>query len=184
MGAMSAQRSHNEAKQAIATEGLGSTQGQARELFSDRSTTAKTRLMSFNKTQSRVVTDLLTGHNTLRRHLHWMGVTNSPLCRRCGANDETSTHILCECEALTSLRHTHLGSSFLDPEDIKSFLSVEAITNFTEGTGFPWTGNGTKDPFLRPGCIGTVRARTQLPINQSPPKRCTITVLYLRVSCC
>jgi len=26
-------------------------------------------------------------------------------------------HILCEREALASLRHTHLGSFFLDPED-------------------------------------------------------------------
>jgi hypothetical protein len=73
MGAMSAQRSHKEAKQAIATEGLRSIQRQARELISDPSPTVKTRLMSFNKTQSRVVTDLLTGHNTLR-----MGLTNSP----------------------------------------------------------------------------------------------------------
>jgi len=30
---------------------------------------------------------------------------DSPLCRRCGAEDETSAHILCECEVLTSLRH-------------------------------------------------------------------------------
>jgi hypothetical protein len=31
-----------------------------------------------------------------------MGVTNSPLRRRCGVQDETSAHILCECEALAS----------------------------------------------------------------------------------
>jgi hypothetical protein len=28
---------------------------------------------------------LHTGHNTLRRHLHLMGMTNIPLCRRSGA---------------------------------------------------------------------------------------------------
>jgi len=120
MGAMSAQRSHKEAKQAVSTEGLGSTQRQAQELISDLSPTAKTRLMSVNKTQSRVVTDLQTEH--------------SPLCRRGGADDETSTHILCEREALVSLRHIQLGSSFLDPEYIKS-LSVGAIWNFSKGTG-------------------------------------------------
>ena len=32
---------------------------------------------------------------------------------------ETSAHILCECEALASLRHAHLGSFFLEPEDIR-----------------------------------------------------------------
>jgi len=115
---------------------LGSTQRQARELISDSSPAAKTRLLSFNRTQSKVVIGLLTGHNTQRRHLHLMGLTNNPLCRRCGADDETSAHILCECEALASLRHVYLGSLFLDPEDIKR-LNLGAIWNFSKGTGLP-----------------------------------------------
>jgi len=65
-----------------------------------------------------------------------MGLSDSPLCRRCGA-DETSPHILCECEALASLRHVHLGSFFSEPEDIKS-ISLGAIWNFTEATGLPY----------------------------------------------
>jgi hypothetical protein len=28
-----------------------------------------------------------------------MGLIESPLCRRCGAEEETSAHVLCECEA-------------------------------------------------------------------------------------
>ena len=63
---------------------------------------AKVRFLSFNRTQSRAVTGLLTGHNTLRRHSYLMGLSDSPLCR-CGAEDETSAHNLCECEALASL---------------------------------------------------------------------------------
>ena len=114
--------------------GPSSPQRQAQELISDPSPTAKTRLSSFNRTQFTVVIGLLTGHNTLRRHLHLMGITNSPLCRRCGAEDETSAHTLCEHEALASLRHAYLGSFFLDPEDIKS-LSLGAIWNFSKGTG-------------------------------------------------
>ena len=73
-----------------------------------------------NRTQSRAVTDLLTGHNTLRRHLHLLELMDSPLCRRCGVKEETSAHILCECEALASLRHAYLSSFFLKPENIKS----------------------------------------------------------------
>jgi len=84
------------------------------------SPTTKTRLLSFDKTQSRVVIGLLNGHNTLRRHLYLKGLINSLLCRRCGTDEETSLHILCECEALASLRHAYLGSFFLDLEDIKS----------------------------------------------------------------
>jgi len=83
---------------------LGYTQRQARELISGPCLRAKARFLSCNRTQSRAVTGLLTGHNTLRRHLHLIWLPDSSLCRRCGAEDETSAHILCECEALASLR--------------------------------------------------------------------------------
>ena len=79
---------------------LGDTQGQAPELILVPCLCAKVRFLSFNRTQSRAVTGLLTGHNTLRRNLH--------LYRRCGAQDETSAHILCECEDLLSHRHAYL----------------------------------------------------------------------------
>ena len=92
--------------------GLGNTQRRVRELISGPCMGAKARFLSFNRTQSRAVTGLLTGHNTLRRHLHLMGLSDIPLCRRCGAEDETSAHIIRECEALASLRHTYLGSFF------------------------------------------------------------------------
>jgi hypothetical protein len=72
-----------------------------------------------NRTQSRVVIGLLTGHNTSRRHLHIKGLRNYPICRKFGTEEETSVHILCECEALASLRHAYLGSFFLEPEDIR-----------------------------------------------------------------
>jgi hypothetical protein len=64
------------------------------------------KLLSFNRTQSRAVIGLLTGHNTLRRHLHIMGLSDNPICRKCGTGEEICVHILCECEALDSLRHT------------------------------------------------------------------------------
>ena len=89
--------------------GLGNTQRQARELISGPCVGAKARFLSFNRTQSRVVTGVLTGYNTLRRHLHLTGLSDSPLCRRCGAEDETSSDILCEYVALVSLRHSGRG---------------------------------------------------------------------------
>jgi hypothetical protein len=111
-----------------------STQRQARELICGPNLATGVRLLSFNRTQSRVVTGLLTGHNTLRRHVHVMGLSDSPICRKCGTGEESSVHILCECEALASLRHTYLGSFFLDPEDIR-VLGVGAVWNFVKGTG-------------------------------------------------
>jgi hypothetical protein len=65
-----------------------------------------------------------------------MELSDSPLCRRCGAEDETSTHILCEFKALASLRHMELGSFFLEPEDIKSII-LGAIWNFSKVTELP-----------------------------------------------
>jgi len=56
------------------------------------------------------------------------------MCRKCGTEEEASVHILCECEALASLRHTYLGSLFLDLEDIRE-LGMRAIWNFAKGTG-------------------------------------------------
>jgi len=113
--------------------GLCSKQRQARELISGPDLAMGARLLSFNRTQTRVVIGLLTGHNTLRRRLH-MGLCNDPMCRKCGTEEETSVHILCECEALASLRHAYLGSFFLDPEDIRE-LGMGTIWNFPKGTG-------------------------------------------------
>jgi hypothetical protein len=63
-----------------------------------------------------------------------MGLCNDPMCRKCGTEEETTVDILCECEALASLRHAYLGSFFLDPEDIRE-LGMGAIWNFAKGTG-------------------------------------------------
>jgi hypothetical protein len=90
--------------------------------------------LSFNRTQSRVIIGLHIGHNTLRQHLYVMGLSNNPICGKCGTEEETSVHVLCACEALASLRHSHLGFFFLDPEDIRK-LNTGAIWKFAKGTG-------------------------------------------------
>ena len=92
------------------------------------------RQLKVNRTQSRVVIGLLTGHNTLRRHLYIMQLSNTSTCRKCGSKEETSAHVLYECEAMTSLRHAHLGYFFMDREDIRK-LSIGAIWNFGKGSG-------------------------------------------------
>ena len=69
--------------------GLGGTQRQAWEPISGPSPGVKAKFLSFNRTQSRTISDLLTGHNTLRRHLYPLELLDSPLCRRCGVREET-----------------------------------------------------------------------------------------------
>jgi predicted Zn-ribbon and HTH transcriptional regulator len=115
---------------------LGDSQQQARELISGLFRGTRVRLLSFTRVQSRVVTELLTRHNILRRHLHIMRLMDSPLCRKCGAEVETSVHIVCRCEALASIRCAYLGSPFLEPEDIKSH-TLGAIWCFSKAAGLP-----------------------------------------------
>jgi hypothetical protein len=112
----------------------GNNHRQARELISGPSLGTRVKFLSFNRTQSRVVTGRLTGHNTLRRHLYLLGLLDSPLCSGCGVKEETSAHVLCECEALVSLRHMYLGSFFLEPEDIKS-IGLGDIWSFGNAIG-------------------------------------------------
>ena len=114
--------------------GFDDTQRQARELISEPSVGKRAKFLTFIMTQSRTVTGLLTGRNTLRRHFCLLGLIDSPLCRKCGVREETLVHILCECETLASLRHAHLGSVILEPEDIKS-LGLGAMWNFSKVTG-------------------------------------------------
>ena len=106
----------------------------------------RAKYMTLSRIQSRAVTGLLTGYNTLRRHLYLLGLSNSPLCRWCEAGEETSAHVLCECEALASRRHTYLGS-FLEPGDIKN-LNFGAIWNCSKAAGIPWFDMGHKGPVL------------------------------------
>jgi hypothetical protein len=63
-----------------------------------------------------------------------MRLSDNSICRKCGTEEETSVHVLCGCGALASLRHSSLGSFFLDPEDIRK-LNIQAIWNFAKGTG-------------------------------------------------
>ena len=117
-------------------QGLGDTQRQARELISGPSLGTRAKFLTFSRIQSRAVTGLLTGHNTLRRHLLLLGLHDSPLCRKCAVREQTSAHILRDCEALASLRHAYLASFFLEPEDITS-VGLGAIWKFSKATGLP-----------------------------------------------
>ena len=54
------------------------TRRQAWELISGPNLATGAQPLSFNRTQSRVVIGLLTGHNTLRRHLYIMGLYSNP----------------------------------------------------------------------------------------------------------
>lgn len=87
---------------------LTSTQRQAWELISDPNLTAKIRLLSFNRMQSRVVTGLLTWHKTtLRRNFYLMGLIDSPCVGSVGQKKKPQ-HTLCKYGALITLKHDYV----------------------------------------------------------------------------
>ena len=131
--------------------------------------------MTFNRIQSRSVAGLLTSHNAVWRHLYILGLPDSTLCGNCGVEEETSAYILCECEALVSLRHayrtvpyrtvlyrTWAGTFSLEPEDIKS-LGLGPSGTIVRLRGSHDSIWGTRGPsYSTPRCIGAERPRAQL----------------------
>jgi hypothetical protein len=61
--------------------------------------------------------NILTGHCHLKGHLFKLGLTDDPICERCLEDDESSKHILCDCEAIAYSRFRHLGQFFMEPSD-------------------------------------------------------------------
>jgi hypothetical protein len=59
----------------------------------------------------------LTGHCHLKGHLFKLGLSDSPICEISQEEDETATHVLCECEALAHLRVRLLGQYFMEPSN-------------------------------------------------------------------
>jgi hypothetical protein len=86
--------------------------------FISRPSARRTKdLLEINRDQLRWVVGLLTGHYHLKGHLLKQGLTDDPTCERCLQEDESATHILCDCEAIAYLRFRGLGQFFMEPSD-------------------------------------------------------------------
>jgi hypothetical protein len=122
--------------------------------------------LSFNRTHSRVFTGLLTGHNTLKLHLHLMGFIVDPTCRKFCTEEEISVHILCECKALAPLRNRNLGFFFLEPVRFeKQLYGTSGDLLKEQGSYNLFQIRRHKGPVLRPRNFGTRMARSQIPFS-------------------
>jgi hypothetical protein len=54
-------------------------------------------LLKLNRDQLRWMVELLTGHCHIKGHLFKLGLADDPICERCLEEDESATHILCNC---------------------------------------------------------------------------------------
>jgi hypothetical protein len=77
---------------------------------------------------------LLTGHCHLNEHLYKLGLTDNPTCERCLEEDESVTHILCDCEVISYLRFHHLGQFVMDPSDYYD-SPINKVLHFIRSVG-------------------------------------------------
>jgi hypothetical protein len=55
-------------------------------------------------------------------------------CERCLEEDESATHILCDCEAIANLRFRHLGQFFTEPSDYYD-APINRVLHFIRSVG-------------------------------------------------
>ena len=73
----------------------------------------------------------LTGHCFLNRHNNSLNPTEfpNPNCRLCNWDQETSSHIICECEALGLIRHFHFQELLLPLAPIPKIKQLTSYLN-------------------------------------------------------
>lgn len=111
-----------------------SGQRQAKELNRDCPSSRQKELLGLNRSGIGRAVGLLTGHCTLKRHLKIMGVINDSSCRGCLYSDESSSHVLCECEAFSAYRFEHLGRHIIEPWELQD-IPVRCLLSFASATG-------------------------------------------------
>ena len=78
-------------------------------------------------------TQIITGHNTLNRHLAIMGIEESSICQKCGLEPETTEHLVKYCPAFADKRKDKLGEYFLtkslDKYKLNKILTFVNATN-------------------------------------------------------
>ena len=70
-------------------------------------------LLNMSKSNARLVVGLITGHCSLNKHLYQMRLTTSPACLKCGYEEESAFHFVCDCPFYMHLRHKVLGNFVL-----------------------------------------------------------------------
>jgi predicted Zn-ribbon and HTH transcriptional regulator len=91
-------------------------------------------LLAMNKSRLRAAVGLLTGHTSLRAHLHKLGYTEGQQCRLCGYEKEDTVHVVCDCPVLACKRYRILGCMFLKPEDLEN-VRVSSLLSLVANTG-------------------------------------------------
>ena len=97
-------------------------------------TSRDSELLPVSKLRLRAAVGLLTGHTSLRAHLHKLGHTERQEWPLCGHDKEDSVHTVCDCPVLACKRYRILGCVFLKPEDLEN-VRVGSLLSLVANTG-------------------------------------------------
>jgi hypothetical protein len=83
---------------------------------------SETRINIFTTNFFMKLTQKLGGRTTyktlsLNGRFFKLGLNDDPICERCLEEDESATHILCDCEAVAHIRFRHLSQFFMEQND-------------------------------------------------------------------
>ncbi|MCF6239054.1 MAG: hypothetical protein L3J79_09665 [Candidatus Marinimicrobia bacterium] len=85
------------------------------------------------------VVQIITGHNYLNYHLHNQSKVDSPLCRYCQEDQETSWHLIADCPAFGLSRMQIFCKTFLDEppslNQLVRFIQLDRIDKLLQPKG-------------------------------------------------
>ena len=103
-----------------------------------------------NRKETRLITQILTGHSDLNYHLHKRKLIESPICDLCEESEETSMHFIGQCPYYARIRYDVFGSFFLRDKELKD-INTNKFLNFIRISGrfeFPQDLNDSQDNLL------------------------------------
>jgi ribonuclease HI len=106
------------------------------KLVLDKPKASTAKVMSnLSRKDARLACGLVTGHWHVNEHLFRMGLSQTPICRGCGVDNESIFHIVANCPALNRLRQTHMGQAFLTENDCRD-VPLRDMLRFAKATGW------------------------------------------------
>ena len=91
------------------------------------------KIRKYNIRKIKILTQMITGHSTLQRHLEVMKIIPDGTCEQCLDEDETVQHFICDCEAFHSPRREILGEFFLKQEELQH-LDLDVLLKYVKRT--------------------------------------------------
>ena len=89
-------------------------------------------ILQSTRNNSRKITQILTGHANLNRHLHIMGLVDTPLCPKCEEEEETVQHYISTCPFYSRIRHSIFGQHTISETELQNIKHRQILAYIVE----------------------------------------------------